>query len=116
MSDGVAWGAGLTPDELAARISAHPFAAVREPLMQQITFAVLARAQQTTPVKTGTLRRSEATRVEPGGLRGAVGSNIVYAPFVHRNVPFFDQALDDSQSDIAQLIQRAGDDYLKGLV
>lgn len=112
----VTWGAGLTPDELAARLKAHPFAAVREPLMQKMTLVALGRAQQLTPVRTGTLRRSETTRVEAGGLRGYIGSNVVYAPFVHARVPFFQQAIDDSQADIQRLLQDAGDAYLKDLL
>jgi hypothetical protein len=110
----VTW-TGETPDELAAKLRAHPFAAVREPLMQQITLVALGRAQRLTPVRTGTLRRSETNRVEDGGLRGYIGSNVVYAPFVHARVPFFADAIDDSQADIQQLLQAAGDAYLKDL-
>jgi hypothetical protein len=112
----ITWGAGLTPEELAARLAAHPFAAVREPLMQRIVLAVLGRAQKAAPVRTGHLRRSLTTRVEPGGLRGFVGSNVVYAPFVHARVPFLAQGVDDSRAQIAKLLQDAGDDYLQGLV
>lgn len=112
----IRWGAGLTPDELAARIKAHPFASVREPLMQQITFVVLGHAQQETPVRTGTLRRSLTTRVEPGGLQGFVGTNVVYAPFVHARIPFLELGLAQSQQEIARLLSDAGDAYLGGLV
>lgn len=111
----ISWGAGLTPEELAARLKAHPFAAVREPLMQKITLLALRRAQPITPVRTGTLRRSETTRVEPGGLRGFIGSNVVYAPFVHARVPFFADAIEDSRDEAQQLLQDAGDAYLKEL-
>ncbi len=111
----ISWGAGLTPDELAARLKAHPFADVREPLMGKITFLALRHAQPLTPVRTGTLRRSETTRVEPGGLRGWIGSNIKYAPFVHDRVPFFAQGIAESRTEAEQLLQKEGDAYLKGL-
>lgn len=102
-----------TPDELADKLARQPFAAVREPLMTKITFVALRHAQTRTPVRTGTLRRSETTRVEAGGLRGYVGTNIVYAPFVHARVPFFADALTDSRSEIERLLEQAGDDYFK---
>ena len=112
----ISWAGQFTPDELAARIKAHPFAAVREPLMQKIVYVALRHAQLLTPVRTGTLRRSETTRVEPGGLRGAVGSNVIYAPFVHARQPFFEQAIEQSQHEIQQLLGAAGDDYFKDLI
>jgi hypothetical protein len=112
----ITWGAGLTPDELAARLKAHPFAAVREPLMQRITFVALGHSQPLTPVRTGTLRRSETTRVEPGGLKGYLGSNIKYAPFVHARVPFFKQGIEESRAEAQRLLEESGDAYLEGLI
>jgi hypothetical protein len=117
MSDsGISWGSGLTPDELASRLKAHPFADVREPLMHKITLTVLRHAMPRTPVRTGTLRRSETTRVEAGGLRGYVGTNVVYAPFVHARAPFFGDAMADSRSEIQKILQDAGDGYFKDLL
>lgn len=111
----IGWGAGLTPDELAAKLKAHPFADVREPLMQRIVLLALREAQSETPVKTGTLRRSETTRVESGGLRGWLGSNLIYAPYVHARVPFFQLGIDRSQAERQRLIQEAGDAYMAEL-
>lgn len=104
-----------TADELAAHFKAHPFAEVREGLMQKLTFLALHHAQALTPVRTGTLRRSETTRVEPGGLRGWVGTNVVYAPFVHRRVPFFSDAIVEMRPEADRLLLKTGDEYLKGL-
>lgn len=115
MSEPIGWGADLTPDELAARLKAHPFAATREPLMQKIVLLVQGKAQERTPVRTGTLRRSETSRVDAGGLSGAVGTNIIYAPFVHRRVPFFNLAVDDSRAAAQKLLADAGDEYWKGI-
>lgn len=111
----ISWGAGLTPDELAARLKAHPFADVREPLMHKVTLLALRRSQPLTPVRTGHLRRSETTRVEPGGLRGWLGSNLVYSAFVHKRVPFFQMGIDQSRAERDRLLQDAGDAFLRGL-
>lgn len=117
MSDpSVSWGAGLTPDELAAAIRAHPFAAVREPLMQRILFAALGPSQRATPVRFGTLRRTETTRVEPGGLSGFLGSNLIYAPFQHARIPFFELGIEQSANERQRLLTDAGDAYLAGLI
>lgn len=111
----------MTPDELADKLRKHPFAEQREPLMHKIVLTVLRHSQQRTPVKFGTLRRSETTRVEPGGLRGWVGSNVVYAPFVHEGTrfmearPFFEQGMQDSRAEIGRLLQDAGDDYFASI-
>lgn len=111
----ISWAGQFTPEELAARLKAHPFAAVREPLMQKITFLALGHAQPITPWRHGTLRRSETTRVEPGGLKGWLGSNVVYAPFVHARVPFFEQGIEESRDEAQRLLQDTGDAYLRGL-
>jgi len=106
----------MTPDELAAKLKAHPFSAARETLMNRVVLTVLPFAQRATPVRTGTLRRSETTRVESGGLRGFIGSNLVYAPFIHRRVPFFQMAIDDSRADVQKVLEKAGDDFFKAVV
>lgn len=116
MSDAYASWTGLTPDELAARLKAHPFADVREPLMTKVTLLALRHSQPLTPVRTGLLRRSETTRVERGGLRGWIGSNIVYAPFVHARVPFFAQGIADAVPEIQALLGETGDAYFKDIV
>ena len=115
MSDAYVSWTGLTPDELAARLKAHPFADVREPLMTKITLLSLRHSQPLTPVRKGLLRRSETTRVERGGLRGWLGSNIVYAPFVHARVPFFAMGIDAARPEIQQALADAGDAYLGGI-
>lgn len=112
----IAWGSELTPDELAARMKAHPFADVREPLMTKLVLLALAKALPQTPVRTGHLRRSETFRVEAGGLRGFIGSNVIYAPFVHKIVPFLQMGIDDSRAEREQLIEAEGDKYFKSLI
>lgn len=112
----------MTPEQLAAKLKAHPFASVREPLMHKLVLTVLRKAQQRTPVRFGTLRRSLTTRVEPGGLRGYIGSNLQYGVYVHEGTrfmearPFLQQGIDDSRADVAKLLQAAGDEYFKGIV
>lgn len=97
---------------LADELRKPAMQAERAPLMQRVTFAVLAEAQPLTPVRTGTLRRSEATRVEAEGQRGYVYSRVLYAPYVHARVPFFDRGLERARPKIDRLMEQAGLDYM----
>ena len=115
MSENITW-VGTTPDDIARRMAAHPFSATLEPLMHKITLLALRESQLLTPVDTGLLRRSETTRVERGGLRGWIGSNIVYAPFVHARVPFFAEGIAAAAPDIQALLGDAGDSYMASIV
>lgn len=111
----------MTPEELAANIAARPFSTAREQLMQQILLAVEASAKRRTPVRTGTLRRSIATRQEGGGVRGYVGTNIRYARPVHDGTrhmagrPFLAQGIEDSRGAIEKILGDVGAGYLEGL-
>lgn len=111
----------MTPEQLAARLKSHPFASLREPLMSRIVLTLLRHAQKRTPVKYGTLRRSETTFVEKGGLKGGIGTNVVYAPFVHNGTrfmaarPFFQEAITDGRSDVQKLMGQAGDEYFASI-
>lgn len=111
----ITWS-GTTPADIAAKLKAHPFAAEREAVMTKITLLLLGNAQKQTPVKTGTLRRSEVTHVDAGGLRGLVGTNLVYAPFAHARVPFFQLAIDEGRSQVNKLMADAGEKYFKDAV
>lgn len=51
--------------------------------MQRVVLVVEAQAKREAPVKRGTLRRSLTSRVERGGDRGVVGTNLKYARPVH---------------------------------
>lgn len=51
--------------------------------MQKVVFQGEALMKRETPVKTGTLRRSITSRVEQGGNRGVIGTNVEYARSVH---------------------------------
>lgn len=104
-----------TPAEFGKTLEDEPFNEHAEKLMTAITLIVLRKAQIFTPVRTGLLRRSETTRVEPGGMRGFVGTNVVYAPFVHKRAPFFEQGLASAQNEIRRALEAAGDEYLGGL-
>ena len=102
----------LTPEQAAARLSPQAFQALIEPAMQRITLIALANSQRRTPVRTGTLRRSETTRVESGGLRGYLGTNVVYGPFVHKRVPFFAQGIEAAGPGIEGELQKLGDQFV----
>lgn len=104
-------------ERLAEQIKATPLPV--EQLMQRITFIALGYAQRRTPVRTGTLRRSETTRVEPGGERGWLGTNVEYAPLVHWGVgrrkakPFFVWGIEDARPDIDRELARFGDEHME---
>ncbi len=102
----------LTPQEAAARLSPQAFQALLEPMMHRITLHALRESQPRTPVRTGTLRRSETTRVDSGGLRVYIGTNVVYGPFVHARVPFFAQGIDAAQPAIEGELQKLGDAFV----
>lgn len=101
----------MKPEELAAQFQSGAFAAMKERLMQKVVLTALRHSQPLTPVRTGTLRRSETTRIEAGGARGFLGSNLNYAAFVHERVPFFEMGIDEAKPEIEQLLQEAGDQF-----
>lgn len=90
--------------------------------MQKVTLSALRRSIPRTPYKFGHLRRSETNRVEAGGLRGYIGSNIKYAPFVHDGTrymkarPFFAEGISDARPEIEAILQKTGDDYFKAVI
>lgn len=98
----------MTPEELAGKLTPAAFQALLEPFMQRATLLALRESQPETPVDTGTLRRSETTRVEAGGLRGFVGTNVEYAPFVHKRVPFFARGVEAATPAIEAEAQKIG--------
>jgi phage gpG-like protein len=105
----------MKPEELARRLSGDAFKKMRDNLLAKVLLTVLGKSQQRTPVRTGTLRRSETTRTE--GNRGFVGTNVKYAPFVHEGTkfmaarPFFVEGIQDSRGEVERLAQRAGDAF-----
>lgn len=101
----------MKPEELADRFDRGAFAATKLRLMQKVVLLALRHSQELTPVRTGTLRRSETTRIEDGGARGFLGSNIEYAPFVHARVPFFEEGIEEARPGIEQLLQEVGDQF-----
>lgn len=93
-------------DRIADRLGGQAFATMRHELLTKAAFIVLANSQQRTPVKTGTLRRSETTKVETD--RAFVGTNVAYAGIVHAHRPFFVQGADDSEAQIQRLMRDVG--------
>lgn len=81
-------------------------------LMQRVTALGLRAGQKRTPVRTGTLRRSEFSRVEGSGERGVLGATASYARVVHERRPFFEQGLQDERAEIEKLLEEAGYAFL----
>lgn len=101
----------MTPDELAAAIKAHPFAEVAEDLMRAVTLIALSKSLPFTPVLTGLLRTSETTRIEPGGMRGFVETDVFYSVF--QKVDFFVLGAEASVHDAEDLMQKIGIKYFE---
>jgi hypothetical protein len=103
------------PDELA---NALPGALARrkEQLLQRVTFAVEGKVKERTPVLTGTLRRSETSRVEPARDRGIVGTAVIYARVVNNRRKFMERGLDDAQTTIGRILEEEGGAILGSVV
>ena len=98
----------MTPEELAKKLTPAALKAEIEPFMQRAVLLALRESQPRTPVDTGNLRRSETTEVRQGGLIGAVGTNVEYAPFVHKRVPFFAQGIQAAAPAIEAEAEKIG--------
>jgi hypothetical protein len=73
----------MTPDELASRLTPEAIQAMQRTLLQRVVLTVEGNVKRSTPVRTGTLRRSITSRVEATGDRGVVGTAVSYARAVH---------------------------------
>ncbi len=71
-----------TFDSIAAQLRTLVTSA-KQAAMQRAVLVVEAFAKREAPVKQGTLRRSITSRVERGGDRGVIGTNLRYARPVH---------------------------------
>jgi hypothetical protein len=81
--------------------------ALMQQLLPRVLFTVESETKTTTPVKTGALRSSVAGEVQSVG-RGAVGSNLVYAPIVHRRNPYLDRGVAAASGTIDALLAATG--------
>ena len=68
-------------------------------LMQRVVFTVESAAKKVTPVRTGHLRRSVTGAVR-SVREGIIGSNLIYAPIVHRRNPYLDIGYQNAASQI----------------
>jgi hypothetical protein len=68
-------------------------------LMQRVVMTVESSAKKATPVRTGHLRRSVTGAVR-GVREGIVGSNLIYAPIVHRTNPYLDIGYANASSQL----------------
>ncbi|HEU5013955.1 MAG TPA: HK97 gp10 family phage protein [Roseiflexaceae bacterium] len=73
----------MTPDQFANRFTGAALKAELTQAMQRIVLTGEGYAKAEAPVKRGTLRRSITSRVEAGGRRGVIGTNLRYARPVH---------------------------------
>lgn len=77
--------------------------ALKKALMQRVLFTVESEVKKVTPVLTGHLRRSIASDLISVN-KGAVGTNVIYAPIVNRRNPYMQTGLDNADSTIDKLL------------
>jgi hypothetical protein len=102
-------------DDFAKSLDPKGFDAFKRALLSRIVFTVEANVKRVTPVDTGHLRRSITGRVEATGDHGVIGTNVSYARYVHAHTPFLEMGIEDSRSEIARLLEQAGDDYWRSV-
>lgn len=96
-------------DLIAGVLNPAHLQALQKDLMQRVVFTVEGNVKRVTPVRTGNLRRSITGQVlKP--TEGVVGTNLVYAPLVHRRNPYMDIGFAASEGSIdgffAELAQK----------
>lgn len=78
------------------------FLSLQKELMQRIVLTAEGSVKRVTPVLTGALRRS-VTGSFVSVTEGVVGSNLVYAPVVHRHNPYLVRGWDEAAPSIDAL-------------
>lgn len=94
-------------DLVAGILNPAYLAELQRDLLQRIVFTVEAEVKQVTPVRTGHLRRS-VTGALISPTQGVVGSNLIYAPIVHRRNPYLQIGLDNAGSAIDRIFADFG--------
>src|SRR5262245_58807063 len=99
-------------DLAAGILNINHLKAQQKALMSRIVLTVEAEAKKVTPVRTGHLRRSVTGQVV-GVQQGVVGSNLIYAPIVHRRNPYLTNGLNNSQSQLNALYRWFADSVVQ---
>jgi len=104
-------------DELAARLDPKLLAKPLRNLLTRVGITVTNNAKRRTRVKTGRLRASETSEVDPGFMPiwVKIGSNVLYAPYREAFDGMFARGLDDSAGDIGRFALRAEDEIAQAL-
>jgi hypothetical protein len=104
----------LGADDALRKLDPARLAQLKRRLMSRIVITVEGNAKRVTPVRTGTLRRSITSEVIGTGEKGIVGTNVRYAPTVHRRKPFLTQGLAASRASIGLLLDDLGQELFGG--
>jgi len=91
-------------DLLAGIINIAHLRDLQKQLMQRVVMTVESSAKKVTPVRSGHLRRSVTGAVR-SATEGLVGSNLIYAPIVHRHNPYLERGYDNAASEIDGLFR-----------
>lgn len=98
-------------DLLAGIIDPSKLHAAQKQLLQRVLFTVEGEVKKVTPVRTGHLKRSIASQLISVN-RGVVGTNVVYAPLVHKRKPYLEWGANNAQGAIDKLLADFGNGVL----
>jgi hypothetical protein len=98
-------------DLMAGILNITHLRAQQKALMSRVVLAVEGEVKKVTPVRTGNLRRSVTGAVR-SPVEGVVGSNLVYAPIVHRTNPYLDIGYANAEGQIDGLFRWFADEVV----
>lgn len=99
-------------DLIAGILNPAHLQALQKEFLQRVVLTVEANVKAVTPVRTGHLRRSISGRVYTP-TEGLIGTNVVYAPIVHRRKPYLEIGLHNSEGQISGFLAELGGKWLE---
>lgn len=79
----------------------------RKEAVEKACILVEADAKELCPVKTGRLKRSltHAVKSNVKQTEGSVGTNVVYAYYAERHIPYLEPAVDKNKQNIESIMK-----------
>lgn len=99
-------------DRIAGILNRDHLLKVMRAATQSIVMVVEAEVKKVTPVRTGNLRRS-ITGVVRSVNEGIVGTNVIYAPFVHARNPYLIVGYENAAHKIDAILVGLGGSFFE---
>jgi hypothetical protein len=106
----------MTPEEFDKQLTPAALEDLKRDVLTRITLTAEAAVKPRVPVLTGTLRRSITSRVDVQASLGAVGTNVIYAPYVNRKRRFMEAGLDAARRDVDRILTEAGEGFWASVI